>query len=139
VPVQQACGSDQVPPECKLNDRPRACGSLAAQAVSAWYADTRCACVVPLYIRMQPATQRNADTGTVSGQFCLSGRGQVLLDCGGQEGSLAPALLAALAVLSPNETELARLTGASRQLMSESERGRCRSILYFHKECLLWL
>jgi len=43
-----------------------------------------------------------------------SGRGQVLLDCGGQEGPLAPALLAALAVLSPNETELARLTGVPR-------------------------
>ena len=38
--------------------------------------------------------------------------GQVLLDCGGREEPLAPALLAGLALLSPNETELARLTGA---------------------------
>ena len=36
---------------------------------------------------------------------------QVLLDCGGKEGPVDPRLLAALAVLTPNETELARLTG----------------------------
>ncbi len=35
----------------------------------------------------------------------------VLLDAGGLEGPLDPALLACLAVLSPNESELARLTG----------------------------
>jgi len=65
-----------------------------------------------------------------------SGRGQVLLDCGGQEGPLAPALLAALAVLSPNETELARLTGASRLLISE--RGRCHGVLHLRIERLCW-
>lgn len=35
----------------------------------------------------------------------------MLLDCGGEEGPVDPRLLAALAVLTPNETELARLTG----------------------------
>jgi ribokinase len=35
----------------------------------------------------------------------------VFLDAGGVEGPIAPDLLACLAVLSPNETELARLTG----------------------------
>ncbi|PNH07921.1 Ribokinase [Tetrabaena socialis] len=35
----------------------------------------------------------------------------VFLDAGGVEGPIAPALLACLDVLSPNETELARLTG----------------------------
>jgi len=35
----------------------------------------------------------------------------VLLDAGGQDAALDPALVAALALLSPNETELARLTG----------------------------
>lgn len=35
----------------------------------------------------------------------------VILDAGGVEGPICPELLKCLAVLSPNETELARLTG----------------------------
>lgn len=35
----------------------------------------------------------------------------MFLDAGGVEGPIAPELLQCLAVLSPNETELARLTG----------------------------
>ena len=34
----------------------------------------------------------------------------VFLDAGGMEGPLSPALLGCLSVLSPNETELSRLT-----------------------------
>ncbi len=41
----------------------------------------------------------------------IEGLLQVLLDCGGKEGPVDSRLLAALAVLTPNETELARLTG----------------------------
>ena len=37
---------------------------------------------------------------------------QVILDCGGDEsGGLAAELVQSLTVLSPNETELARMTG----------------------------
>ena len=36
----------------------------------------------------------------------------VILDCGGVEGPISEELLRDVAVLSPNETELARLTGA---------------------------
>ncbi len=36
----------------------------------------------------------------------------VLLDCGGVEGPISPDLLKNISILSPNETELARLTGA---------------------------
>ena len=39
---------------------------------------------------------------------------QVIMDCGGDEGQpegVDPALLQSLTVLSPNETELARMTG----------------------------
>jgi ribokinase len=35
----------------------------------------------------------------------------VILDCGGVEGPIADELLASVSILSPNETELARLTG----------------------------
>lgn len=35
----------------------------------------------------------------------------VFLDAGGVEGAIAPELLSSLSLLSPNETELARLTG----------------------------
>ncbi|KAK9842005.1 hypothetical protein WJX81_003817 [Elliptochloris bilobata] len=58
----------------------------------------------------------------------------VLLDCGGREGPVNPRLLAALAVLTPNETELARMTGmpvsteaeavaAARQLQARHDGG----------------
>ena len=36
----------------------------------------------------------------------------VLLDCGGVEGPIAPELMQSVTTLSPNETELARLTGS---------------------------
>ena len=35
----------------------------------------------------------------------------VLLDCGGVEGPISPELMHNITTLSPNETELARLTG----------------------------
>ena len=35
----------------------------------------------------------------------------VLLDCGGVEGPISTELLQHLSIISPNETELARLTG----------------------------
>jgi hypothetical protein len=37
----------------------------------------------------------------------------VFLDAGGVEGPISPALLSCVSLLSPNETELARLTGMS--------------------------
>ena len=37
---------------------------------------------------------------------------QVTLDCGGIEGPVTPELLHSVSIISPNETELARLTGA---------------------------
>ena len=37
----------------------------------------------------------------------------VLLDCGGVEGPIASELMQSITTLSPNETELARLTGRS--------------------------
>lgn len=37
----------------------------------------------------------------------------VLLDCGGVEGPISPDLLHSITTLSPNETELARLTGGA--------------------------
>lgn len=40
------------------------------------------------------------------------GGGTIVLDCGGVESPIAPELLRLVTVLSPNETELARLTGA---------------------------
>ena len=36
----------------------------------------------------------------------------VILDCGGVEGPIPDELLRSVSILSPNETELARLTGA---------------------------
>jgi len=44
-------------------------------------------------------------------QIASSAGVPVFLDAGGVEGPISPALLSSLAVLSPNETELARLTG----------------------------
>ena len=41
----------------------------------------------------------------------------VVLDCGGVEGPLSSELLRHLTVLSPNETELARLTGEGRRAL----------------------
>lgn len=37
----------------------------------------------------------------------------VLLDCGGVEGPISSELLKNISILSPNETELARLTGSA--------------------------
>lgn len=45
------------------------------------------------------------------GQAAKAAGVPVFLDAGGVEGPIAPALLPCLALLSPNETELARLTG----------------------------
>ncbi len=45
----------------------------------------------------------------------------VYLDAGGVEGGISERLLAALTVLSPNETELARLTGLPTQTLAECE------------------
>ena len=42
-----------------------------------------------------------------------SGRVQVVLDVGGAEGPMAGGLLRCVSVLSPNETELHRMTGAA--------------------------
>lgn len=39
----------------------------------------------------------------------------VVLDCGGVEGPISQELLGSISILSPNETELARLTGAAGQ------------------------
>ena len=36
----------------------------------------------------------------------------VIMDCGGEEGPINAELLKCVSILSPNETELARLTGA---------------------------
>ena len=36
----------------------------------------------------------------------------VIMDCGGEEGPIDAELLKCVSILSPNETELARLTGA---------------------------
>ncbi len=38
---------------------------------------------------------------------------QVTLDCGGVEGPVTPELLQNVSIISPNETELARLTGGA--------------------------
>lgn len=38
----------------------------------------------------------------------------VLLDCGGVEGPISPELLRHISILSPNETELSRLTGSKK-------------------------
>ncbi|KAK9812771.1 hypothetical protein WJX72_003419 [[Myrmecia] bisecta] len=45
----------------------------------------------------------------------------VLLDCGGMEGPISEDLLKLLSVLSPNETELARMTGKPTESDSEVE------------------
>ena len=44
----------------------------------------------------------------------------VLLDCGGVEGPIASELMQSVTTLSPNETELARLTGRSYPATSSS-------------------
>ncbi len=46
----------------------------------------------------------------------------VLLDCGGVEGPISPELMHSITTLSPNETELARLTGVP----SRKANWRCR-------------
>ena len=44
-------------------------------------------------------------------QLCKAANVPVILDAGGSDEALAPELLACIGTLSPNETELARLTG----------------------------
>jgi ribokinase len=50
----------------------------------------------------------------------------VILDAGGVEAPVSEALLRSVSVLSPNETELARLTGCPTADMQQVGRGRCR-------------
>ncbi|BDA46191.1 Ribokinase [Coccomyxa sp. Obi] len=45
----------------------------------------------------------------------------VLLDCGGVEGPISSELLKNISILSPNETELARLTGRNTESQEEAE------------------
>ncbi|CAK0752448.1 hypothetical protein CVIRNUC_002147 [Coccomyxa viridis] len=45
----------------------------------------------------------------------------VLLDCGGVEGPIAPELMQSVTTLSPNETELARLTGKDTDSKDQAE------------------
>ena len=45
-------------------------------------------------------------------QLARDGGATVILDCGGADAAISQELLPLLSVLSPNETELARLTGA---------------------------
>lgn len=45
-------------------------------------------------------------------QVASRGGAIVVLDCGGVEGPIAAELLQLVTIISPNETELARLTGA---------------------------
>ncbi len=44
-------------------------------------------------------------------QLASDGGATVILDCGGADADISQELLPLLSVLSPNETELARLTG----------------------------
>ena len=44
-------------------------------------------------------------------QLASDGGATVILDCGGADAAISQELLPLLSVLSPNETELARLTG----------------------------
>ena len=41
---------------------------------------------------------------------------KVVMDCGGVEEPISPELLTSVTILSPNETELARLTGKATPL-----------------------
>ena len=52
-------------------------------------------------------------------QIAKSAGVSVLLDAGGVEGPISPELLACLAVLSPNETELSRLTGLPTETLAQ--------------------
>ena len=52
-------------------------------------------------------------------QIAKSAGVPVLLDAGGVEGPISPELLACLAVLSPNETELSRLTGLPTETLAQ--------------------
>lgn len=59
-------------------------------------------------------------------QLAREGGATVILDCGGAEAPVAGDLLPLLSVLSPNETELARLTGApSRKIVQHHTTVRC--------------
>lgn len=51
----------------------------------------------------------NARVAAIAGEAGVP----VLLDCGGVEGSISSELMHSITTLSPNETELARLTGVS--------------------------
>jgi sugar/nucleoside kinase (ribokinase family) len=51
------------------------------------------------------------NTVAVAPQVAQEAGVPVVLDCGGVEGPIAAELLAATSILSPNESELARLTG----------------------------
>ncbi len=48
---------------------------------------------------------------------------RVVLDAGGVDGTLDPALLPCLDILSPNETELARLTGMPTDSLAQVKGG----------------
>ncbi len=48
----------------------------------------------------------------------------VVLDCGGADGPISADLLNLVAYLSPNETELARLTGAHPRVLLVASPGR---------------
>lgn len=52
----------------------------------------------------------------------------VVLDVGGQEGEISPELLACLTVVSPNETELARITGMPTD--TEAQIGAAAGLLF---------
>ncbi len=45
-------------------------------------------------------------------QLAKEGGARIILDCGGAEGRIDEELLSLVSILSPNETELARLTGS---------------------------
>ncbi len=53
----------------------------------------------------------------------------VLLDAGGLEGPISPVLLSCLTCLSPNETELSRMTGMPTDTMEQVFRSSCPSSL----------
>ena len=50
-------------------------------------------------------------------QVAVSSGVTVVLDCGGADGPISAELLTLVAYLSPNETELARLTGAHPRML----------------------
>lgn len=67
-------------------------------------------------------------------QLAREGGATVVLDCGGAEGDISGDLLQLLTVLSPNETELARLTGT---LAHHDARGHTQPRPSAHVESLL--